>query len=93
MGENKQKPRQGRLSGVNMSKELEEELLQARRVASEAAWKVCAIKDKLRLQTRPWQKLNDDEIMKCIEKATHMGVIDPLHLANILNVRLRERNS
>ena len=93
MGENKQKPRQGRLSGVNMSKELEEELLQARRVASEAAWKVCAIKDKLRLQARPWQKLNDDEIMKCIEKATHMGVIDPLHLANILNVRLRERNS
>ncbi len=76
-----------------MSKELEEELLQARREASEAAWKVCAIKDKLRLQARPWQKLNDDEIMKCIEKATHMGVIDPLHLANLLNVRLRERNS
>ena len=93
MGENKQKPRQGRLSGVNMSKELEEELLQARRVASEAAWKVCAIKDKIRLQNRPWQKLGDNEVMKCIENATHMGVVDPLHLANIVSKRLKERNS
>jgi len=74
-------------------KELEEELLQARREASEATWRVCAIKDRIRLSARDWKKLTDDEVMKCIEGATHMGVLDPLHLANILNKRLREKNS
>jgi len=93
LGENYYKAPTGRLTGGYMTKALEEELYQARLIASEAAWKVCAIKDKMRLSARPWQKLNDNEVIKCIESATHMGVVDPRHLANILNQRLRERNS